>query len=186
MAAFHPRFARRTADEHGTSIRAVHLECRYSGAIHRLGRNQEVVIVKNELPYASFVIECRHFVGDPFRITLAKTPSRGHAVKSGDAAISTTAVATSTPHQVTGGHARDRVDRPAPVGEWQVIEVVQRRALTSETHLLSVPVGNAGDLWETFFQVRHGIGDFNQRPFAFMNHDDVDLGMVGEEWFSGA
>src|SRR5207248_5932381 len=93
--------------------------------IDGLGRDQEVVIMKNKLTCPPFVVESRHLICDPFHVPLPKTFPRSHPVKSRDTAIRTASITTATAHHVTGRHARKHMDRPAPIGEWQRIQVVQ-------------------------------------------------------------
>ena len=50
----------------------------------------------------------------------------------------------------------------------------------------AVAIGDAGNLRQAVFELRDCIGDFDERLFSLMNHDDVDFRMMGEQRFGGA
>jgi len=142
--------------------------------------------MENELARSPLVVESCHLIGDTFHFPLAKPFTGRHAVESRDTAVGTVFIAAAAAHQVAGRHAGDGVNRTAPVGTRQYIQVIQHRTGPGETHLLPAPEGDAGNLGQALLQMRHGVGDLNQRPFPFVNHDDVDFRMVGEQRLGGA
>src|ERR1017187_3475853 len=101
--------------------------------------------MKNELACSPFLVESRHLIRDPFHVPLAKPFARRQAVKSSTAAIGATAIATTAADQIAGWHARDPMNRAAPVGKRQRVQVLQHGTRFGETHSLSVPICDAGD-----------------------------------------
>ncbi len=102
-------------------------------------------------------------------------------MKRCDAAVRAVAIATATTHHVTGGYAGQDVGRTAAIGEWQGIQVVGSSARIGEVDLPSVPICDAGNMRQALCQAGHGIGDLDQRVFSFVNHDDIDFGMMGQQ-----
>src|ERR1700690_3051586 len=154
--------------------------------IEGLRRDQKIIVMKNELASSSLAIESGHLVGNSLHIALAKTFAGSQLMERRNAAVRTASIATATSHHLTGGHAGKHVNRAATVGERQGIEVIGGAARSGEANLRSVTIGDAGDLRQTSFRVRHGVRDLDQRVFSFVNHDDVDFWMMRQQRFSGA
>src|ERR1700685_1651851 len=154
--------------------------------IEGLGGDEEIVIMKHELAGATLVEEDRHFIGDAFDVALAEAFARSQLMKRRDAAVGATAITSAAAHHVAGGHAGEHVNQAATVGEWDGVEVVGGAACGGEVDLLTVAIGDAGNLRQAFCQVWYGVRDFHERRFSFVDYDEVNSRVMRQEGFGGA
>ncbi len=159
----------------------------HPGAVVGVGGHQEVVIVEDELPHPALVVEGGHLLGHLLGGALAEAPAGSQAVQRGDAAVVAGVDAAAAAHQVGGGDAGHQPGRAGAIGPGQRIERIengpglgQPRQALAATHRHSAQRARAGQ------QAGAQIGQLHHRPFAFVDDDEVQLGVVLQQRLGGA
>ena len=149
-------------------------------------RDQEIVVVKDELPDAALVVQPRHLGDDVFRAALAEARAGNHAVHGGDAAVVAGAKAAAAAHQVRGGNARHQASRTRTFRPRQAVEVGECDGRGGFLKLAACSVDQARNGGQRRGGPGGKPGQIGQGLLALVDRDEIELAVPSEQLVGGA
>ena len=145
------------------------------------GRNEKVVIVKDELPNTPLIIQSRHLIGYTPGTALTETFSGRESVKRVDTAVITRAKTSPASKHAGSRDSRKQSHRTPSVRRVEAIQIFDDWSRPGEINFISMTAGNTFYLLQPLMELAAGIGNFNESLFPFMNDDQVDFGVMVQQ-----